>query len=91
VAVKSISRSLFKKLSALRATLTDEEQILLDSLVVGHYQFAAHRSIAGFKAIRLPNQEQNEAGMPSLPNEQSAASRPLRITFDQELEFYLIE
>lgn len=39
---KSVSKSLFKKLSALRATLTDEEQVMLDQMVSGDYEVRAH-------------------------------------------------
>lgn len=35
---KSVYKSLFKKLSALRATLTDEEQTLLDRMVTGEHR-----------------------------------------------------
>ncbi len=40
--------SLFKKMSALRATLNDEEQALLDSLLVGEHAVTAHKmNVAG--------------------------------------------
>ena len=39
---KQVAKALFKKLSALRATLSDEEQELLDAIVQGDYEVAAH-------------------------------------------------
>ncbi len=39
---KQTAKVLFKKLSALRATLSDEEQALLDALVQGEYEVSAH-------------------------------------------------
>lgn len=43
---KQASKLLFKKLSALRATLSDEEQLLLDSLLVGEFAVTAHGLVA---------------------------------------------
>lgn len=87
-----VTRTLLKKLSALRATLSDEEQYLLDSLLVGSY--------------RPPKNETNgtrpaepASSIPEAPNIRPALQPPghtrasplMRITFDQELEIYLIE
>ena len=40
---KVIAKALFKKLSALRATLSDDEQALLDRMVEGEFDVEAHR------------------------------------------------
>ena len=39
---KQVAKALFKKLSALRATLSDDEQALLDTVVQGEYEVSAH-------------------------------------------------
>ncbi len=48
-----VSRNLFKKLSALRATLTDEEQELLDSLLLGEYEISAHGMTAAKTTAKI--------------------------------------
>ena len=37
------SKTLYKKLSALRATLSDEEQALLDNMITGEFDVEGHR------------------------------------------------
>lgn len=42
---KAVSKALFKKISALRVTLSDEEQMMLDQMVTGDYEVRAHSAI----------------------------------------------
>jgi len=42
---KAVAKGLFKKLSALRATLSDDEQALLDKMLEGEYDVEAHLRI----------------------------------------------
>lgn len=80
-----ITRTLLKKLSALRATLSDEEQYLLDSLLVGSYG----PTKAEMNGSSMP--DASTIGNRLQPESIMRASPLLRITFDQELETYLIE
>lgn len=50
---KMVTKSLFKKLTAPRATLSDEEQALLDELVVGEHEASAHGMVKGAAAAAV--------------------------------------
>ena len=57
---KVVAKGLFKKLSALRATLSDEEQALLDRMVEGEYEVEAHRRIQPVADDRRPIPDADE-------------------------------
>lgn len=83
-------KKLFKKLSALRATLTDEEQILLDSLTVGHYLLVAHRFAAGYQAVRLPTPFLEAEGVAHVYAAEPGAHPPVHVSFHPERECYVV-
>lgn len=87
-----VTKTLFKKLSALRATLSDEEQYLLDSLLVGSYRLPKNY----LNGSKTTDDSSSKAESPNIrlgipPPDNTKARPPLRITFDQELEHYIIE
>lgn len=58
---KAVATGLFKKLSALRATLSDEEQALLDRMVEGEFDVEAHLRVQPAADDRRPNPDADEA------------------------------
>lgn len=75
MASKQISKVLLKKLSALRATLSDEEQLLLDNLLLVHGE--------------TPNGESSTPEPVVIKRGRDNAR--IRIKFDQECEAYMLE
>ncbi len=57
---KVIAKALFKKLSALRATLSDEEQALLDRMVEGEFDVEAHLRVQPAADERRPIPDADE-------------------------------
>ena len=91
-----VSRNLFKKLSALRATLTDEEQQLLDSMLVGQHEISAHSmSMAKTTAKTTDVDEVAAHGMTAAKTtaQTSAITSKvaLRVIFDEDEEVYTVE
>ncbi|MCL4805694.1 MAG: hypothetical protein KJ046_15435 [Anaerolineae bacterium] len=74
---KSVYKSLFKKLSALRATLTDEEQMLLDRMVTGEHEGSAQGT------------EQNEITSHSITT--TTCGTVICVSYDPEKEIYLVD
>lgn len=88
MARKQISITLFKKLSALRATLSDEEQALLDNLLLSE-DYVSTSAQPDKRADNSGNGVYMETPSHSSPNRRK--SPPLRVKFDQAQEAYIIE
>ncbi|HOU41310.1 MAG TPA: hypothetical protein PK829_08585, partial [Promineifilum sp.] len=76
---KQTAKALFKKLSALRATLSDDEQALLDALVQGEYEATAHGMTAKAATGRV-YQDADEAAAHGMTAKASAG----RVTHDAD-------
>jgi hypothetical protein len=76
MAGRQISKSVFKKLSALRATLTDEEQYILDGVLEGEHEIFAYAT------IDRNNVDKDERGQKPIC---------IRVAYDMTQEIYLIE
>jgi hypothetical protein len=83
---KQVERSLFKKLSALRATLTDEEQMLLDELLTGEHEVTAHGLTAAQAAAKATAKamDEDEAVAHGLTAAQSAAKAAAKAMDEDE-------
>jgi len=76
MASRQISKSVFKKLSALRATLTDEEQKILDEVLEGEHEIFAYGLVDRNNVVK------DERGQKPIC---------IRVAYDMTQEIYLIE
>lgn len=102
---RSISQALFKKISALRVTLTDEEQELLDQIVSGDYEVNAHRAMKGAERVMTSDEramrrtislDSRRIAMDDEVMAHDAASTDsrlmnFRVKYDSEKKAYLVE
>lgn len=93
---KSVSKSLFKKLSALRATLTDEEQVMLDQMVSGDYEVRAHvTSRVTVTSKMVPGPGGDFTRLTTSDDDEVVAHRmtpvtTLRVVFDETKNTYVV-
>lgn len=100
---KQASTRLFKKLSALRATLSNEERDILDNLIVNE-EVAAHKmnlkasdkaaSKAASKAAEVAAHKMNLKAADkaaSKANSKAASKTTFRISFDPNSEEYKVQ
>jgi len=87
---KQTAKVLFKKLSALRATLSDDEQTLLDALVQGEYEVSAHGMTAKAAAGRV-YQDADEAAAHLRVQPAADAKVTYRVVYNPDDEAYDIE
>ena len=55
------AKTLYKKLSALRATLSDEEQALLDNMITGEFDVQGHKFVTTKPVPRWYDTDETEA------------------------------
>jgi hypothetical protein len=91
---KQASKRLFKKLSALRATLSNEERAILDNLIVNEVE--AHK--INMKASTKTNPKASEVAAHKINMKASTKTNPkvnskttFRIAFDPNSEEYKIQ
>jgi hypothetical protein len=76
MASRQISKSVFKKLSALRATLTDEEQKILDGVLEGEHEIFANGATRRSTGVKDEGEQKSVC---------------IRVAYDMTQEIYLIE
>ncbi|MFO7661327.1 MAG: hypothetical protein R6X18_01915 [Chloroflexota bacterium] len=83
---KQVEKNLFKKMSALRATLTDEEQTLLDALLIGEHEVSAHGLTAAQTAAKATAKatDEDESLAHGLTAAQTAAKATAKATDEDE-------
>lgn len=89
---KGIPKLLFKKLSALRATLSDEEQWLLDSLLLGEHKVSDDNPAASRPAPDgkpTVTCEEDPAHFPRM-NGSDFTETVLSIQINEESETYIV-
>lgn len=86
MATKQTSKSLCKKLSALRATLSDEEQALLDMLLQTQAGLASRDAGKGGREAG----ESDPASSQQTGKFQQTNGR-IRVRFDMDREIYFVE
>lgn len=98
---KAVSKALFKKISALRVTLTDEEQEMLDQIVSGDYEVNAHRMTNAEGRVAMDDKVVTQrsialnsriAAEPDEVMAHAMTSRvAFRVTYDGEKKVYLVQ
>lgn len=86
MATKQISKTLFKKLSALRATLSDEEQALMDNLLLS--KAGTYNPVNGHEG---DDTEDAKFGSHQQISQPKTKNSGLHIRFDHVKEIYIVE